>query len=178
MVHIWWDKCLTSLVNPYTGKERYPTIAYEMTCSHDGKILYCTLGFYGSQNDKSIIRFDGLASKLRAGKCSHVQFKLFDDNDNVRHDPYVLDDGGCHRWHRTISSCRLNVDPDFIAWRKRLESMMKDIEYVFGILKGRFRILKLPLMYHKKEEIDNIVHFCAALLNMLREWDGLTVWEN
>jgi hypothetical protein len=76
VVHIWWDKCPTSLVNLYTGKEGYPTIAYEMTCSHDGKILYCTPGFYGSQNDKSIIRFDGLISKLRAGKYSHVQFKL------------------------------------------------------------------------------------------------------
>ena len=62
VVHIWWDKCPTSLINIYTGKEGYPTIAYEMTCSHDGRILYCTPGFYGSQNDKSIIRFDGLIS--------------------------------------------------------------------------------------------------------------------
>jgi hypothetical protein len=59
VVHLWWDKCPMSLTNFYTVKEGYPTIAYEMTCDHSGRILYCTLGFYGSQNDKSIIRFDG-----------------------------------------------------------------------------------------------------------------------
>jgi hypothetical protein len=94
------------------------------------------------------------------------------------HDPYVLVDGGYHRWCHTMSASRLNVNPDFIAWRKRLESVRKDIEDVFGILKGRFRILKLPLMFHKKAQIDNIVHCCVALHNMLRDWDGLTVWEN
>jgi hypothetical protein len=53
----------------------------------------------------------------------------------------------------------------------------KDIEDAFGILKGRFRILKLPILYQKKEYIDNVVHCCVALHNMLRDWDGLSVWE-
>ncbi len=26
VVHIWWDRCPTSLINLYTGKEGYPTI--------------------------------------------------------------------------------------------------------------------------------------------------------
>jgi hypothetical protein len=179
VVHVWWDKCPTSLVNLYTGKEGYPTIAYEMTCSHDGKILYCTPGFYGSQNDKSIIRFDGLISKLRGGVYKNVKWKAYDENENVveMKDPYVLVDGGYHRWRHTISASRLNVDPDFMQWRAKLESVRKDIEDVFGILKGRFRILKLPLMFHKKEEIDNVVHCAVALHNMLRDWDGLSVWE-
>jgi hypothetical protein len=179
VVHVWWDKCPTGDVNLYTGKEGYPTIAYEMTCSHDGKILYCTPGFYGSQNDKSIIRFDGLISKLRAGSHKEVQFKVYDVNGDLEtlKDPYVLVDGGYHRWRHTISASRLNVDPDFIAWRKRLESVRKDIEDTFGILKGRFRILKLPINYHKKEQIDNVVHCVCALHNLLRDWDGLSEWE-
>jgi hypothetical protein len=179
VVHVWWDRCPASLVNLYTGKEGYPTIAYEMTCAHNGKILYCTPGFYGSQNDKSIIRFDGLVSKLRAGSHKNVSFQVYsaDGSTKTIKDSYLLVDGGYHRWRHTISASRHNVDPDFVAWRKRLESVRKDIEDVFGILKGRFRILKLPILYQKKEYIDNVVHCCVALHNMLRDWDGLSVWE-
>jgi hypothetical protein len=179
VVHIWWDKCPISLTNLYTGKEGYPTIAYEMTCDHSGRILYCTPGFYGSQNDKSIIRFDGLVTKLRSGSHAHVSYELFDESGEkyVVKDPYLLVDGGYHKWRHTITASRLNVDPDFILWRKRLESVRKDIENVFGKLKGRFRILKLPLSYHNKDDIDNIVHCVAGLHNMLHDWDDLSLWE-
>jgi hypothetical protein len=42
--------------------------------------------------------------------------------------------------------------------------MRKDIEDTFGILKGRFRILKLPIIFHKKEQIDNVgaLRLCLA----------------
>ena len=135
-----------------TGKEGYLTIAYEITCSHDGKILYCTRGFYGSQNDKSIIRFDGLISKLRAGSHKHVSFELYESDGSKRriYDPYVLVDGGYHRWRHTISASRRIVRPEFVAWRKRVESVRKDIEDVFGVVKGRFRILKLLILLQKK----------------------------
>lgn len=34
-----------------------------------------------------------------------------------------------------------------------MESVRKDVECFFGILKGRFRILKMPIPFHKKEEV-------------------------
>ena len=43
-----------------------------------------------------------------------------------------------------------------IAWSKRLESVRKDVECFFGVLKGRFRILKLPILYKEMEDIDNV----------------------
>ena len=45
---------------------------------------------------------------------------------------------------------RLISDPDFVAWRKRIESVRKDVERGFGILKGRWRILKLPMRLKTK----------------------------
>ena len=49
---------------------------------------------------------------------------------------------------------------------------------VFGILKGRFRLLKTPVLYHKKVHVDNMFFTCCALHNQLRAWDQREQWEN
>ena len=51
--------------------------------------------------------------------------------------------------------------------------MRKDVECCFGILKGRFRILKSPIRIHDIDEVDKIWKTCCALHNWLLEVDGL-----
>lgn len=62
-------------------------------------------------------------------------------------------------------------------WSKALESVRKDVECFFGILKGRFRVLKLPILYRKKEDVDNMFFTCCTLHNMLHAFDGMDVLE-
>ena len=52
-----------------------------------------------------------------------------------------------------------------------MTDIRKDIECVFGILKKRFRILRLPFEISKE---DTGVHFrvCCVLHNMLLQRDG------
>jgi hypothetical protein len=75
-------------------------------------------------------------------------------------------------------------DADELSWSKRAESVRKDIECTFGILKGRFKILKLPMFYHSsknahtgKERVDNVFFTCCMLHNMLLLHDKLMDWE-
>jgi hypothetical protein len=49
------------------------------------------------------------------------------------------------------------------------ESVRKAIERVFGILKKRFRILKIPLPCYNLSQIVDIVHSCCILHNMILE---------
>jgi hypothetical protein len=56
----------------------------------------------------------------------------------------------------------------------RMESVRKDVEDAFGVLKGRFRILKLPIQLHDKKKIDDVFFTCVALHNMLHDWDDRT----
>ena len=56
---------------------------------------------------------------------------------------------------------------------KWLERVRKDIECFFGRIKGRFRILKLPLPFRHKTDIDNVWFTCCVLHNLLHEFDGL-----
>ena len=55
VTHIRWDCCVYSLVRSYTGKDGFPTIAYQVTVDHSGRVLAVTRGFAGAHNDKTII---------------------------------------------------------------------------------------------------------------------------
>ena len=59
-------------------------------------------------------------------------------------------------------------------WSKRLESVRKDVERAFGIVKKRFAILKVPFNYATRERVQNAVHSCIILHNMLLAHDGVT----
>ncbi len=47
-----------------------------------------------------------------------------------------------------------------------MESIRKDSEDVFGILKKRFRVLRLPFLLPNEQDIDNTFRVCCMLHNM------------
>ena len=63
------------------------------------------------------------------------------------------------------------------SWSKHVESMRKDVECVFGILKKRFLLLKHPVRLHKPEQIQNAFVTCCVLHNLLLDYDGFDDWE-
>ena len=52
--------------------------------------------------------------------------------------------------------------------------MRKDVECTFGILKGRWRILKSGVRTYGVDSVDHIWFTCCALHNWLLEVDGLS----
>lgn len=47
VTHVKWNWCPSSAASLYTGKEGYPTIAYEVTVDHTGRVLGVAGGFPG-----------------------------------------------------------------------------------------------------------------------------------
>ena len=86
---------------------------------------------------------------------------------------YFICDGGYHKWRGTQCPLKHAIDHWSSLWSCQLESVRKDIEGLYGILKARFRILKNPIELHHKSQITNAVHTCCTLHNMLLEYDGL-----
>ena len=64
-----------------------------------------------------------------------------------------------------------------LQWSKALESVRKDVECFFGVLKGRFRVLKLPIQYREKTDIDSMFMTCCILHNIIHTYDGRLEWE-
>ncbi|CAN0435614.1 unnamed protein product [Ascophyllum nodosum] len=68
--HVKWDYCLHSFQRSYTGKEGYPTIAYQVAVDFSGRVLGTMAGFAGAHNDTTIIRYD-LAVQKRHLNVAH-----------------------------------------------------------------------------------------------------------
>jgi hypothetical protein len=67
-VHVGWDKCPSQYHNMFTGKEGFPSIAYEVICTSRKFIQSVSVGHPpGSRNDKHIVRTNDLVMKLLHG---------------------------------------------------------------------------------------------------------------
>ena len=157
-----------------------PTRTYNVTVNHRRKILSSTRGHPGRWNDKTLILFDDLAMGIKNGKLYHdVQYKLFetDANDEVKEVLYqgvwLIVDNGYLRWPTTVPPLKTYLTYAEKRFSKWLESIRKDVECTFGILKGRFRILKSGIPLHGIEATDKIFLTCCALHNFLLLEDGL-----
>ena len=67
VVHIPLGACPQGLINVCTGKEGYPTLAYNFICDHTGRALALMPGAYGTVNDKTIVRCDEAVDKVKKG---------------------------------------------------------------------------------------------------------------
>ena len=64
------------------------------------------------------------------------------------------------------------TDHDEVMFAEWLESMSKNMECAFGILKGRFRILKNAVRLKFEDDIEAFFRTCAVLHNILLQFDG------
>ena len=90
----------------------------------------------------------------------------------------MIVDNGYLNWPSTIPPFKnpfFHWEHEFSEW---LESIRKDVECTFGIMKGRFRVLKTGTRVHGHVATDRVWLTCCALHNMLLEIDGLdNDWE-
>lgn len=186
--HFTLGKCSEKIAVLCTGKEGFPTLAYSMTCSHSRKIIHCSGGFLGSRNDKTISKHDNLIEMVRTFPLyTQFEWKMNVDelNTKVVKGVFLLCDGGYHKWAQLICPLKHTSRIGHSMWSCQLESVRKDIECTFGVLKVRFRVLQHPLPYMAKDwnsyrgKIDNIVWTCCVLHNLLLRHDGLEfLWTN
>lgn len=153
---------------------------YNLICNHRRRILSTTEGHPARWNDKTLVKFDRFVMNLKNGAVlQDFTFQLYDrdgDGNIIRKSyrgPWLLVDNGYHQWSVTIPPFKRTTSRKEIRFSEWLESMRKDVECTFGILKGRWRILKTGIRIHGIAEADNVWKTCCALHNMLLEVDGL-----
>ena len=179
--HLRRDRVRHGERNFWCGKAGFPTAAYELTCDFTRRILAVTRGHPGTRNDKTIIRFDGFVDEVRRGVLfPTLPFKLStaDGHEVDERGVYLITDQGYHRWRCLQCPMGALATKQEQLFSTRIESVRKDVECTFGILKGRFRILKLPLLFHRQSDVDNVFFTCCVLHNMLhRNAARVFQWE-
>lgn len=182
VVHIAWDRAPHLLRWKYVGKEGYPTVAYEVVCTHTRKIIACSKGFAGADPDKTIVQYDAFIQSIKNKvKYADVEFSVVNEagEEEFLKGLYLIVDNGYPKWCCLQNPEKWTTDVDVIAWSRQLESVRKDIECTFGILKGRFRILKIPVLFQSQAIVDNIFKTCCVLHNLILCHDGLdSRWED
>ena len=76
-------------------------------------------------------------------------------------------DNGYLSWSCTVPSIKNGATYKQIRFAEWLESMRKDVECTFGIMKGRFSVLRYGTRLHSMKKCDQIFLTCCALHNRL-----------
>ena len=184
--HIVMEKCHHNLKQYHMSpKVKHAARTYNLTVNHRRRILSTTSGHPARWNDKTIILFDDFVRGIHEGRIlQDMEFTLYehDESGNVVSVKYcgawILVDNGYLNWATTVAPFKNTTNLKEYRWSEWLESMRKDVECTFGILKGRWRLLKTGIRVHGHKATDMIWKTCCALHNWLLEVDGLDdQWE-
>ena len=175
------DWCEYNLKKNHFGvKNSLRTRKFNLTCNHHHRILHTTNRRPSRWNDQTMVRLDSFISGIRDGRVlDDVSFKLLAHDKKgclkeLRFSGVYVIVNGYLDWSCTIPPFGVSNNINKIWWSKWLESMRKDVECTFGILKGRWRILKSEVRLHGVDAVDSVWFTCCALHNWLLEVDGLT----
>jgi hypothetical protein len=159
-VHITMEKCSHRLKQHHLGpKLSHTARSYNVTVNHRRRILSSTPGHPSRWNDKTLVLFDDFVKGIHDGTIlQDVEFELLERGINgevltVKYrGAWLMVDNGYLQWSTTVPPIKNTAKYSEIRWSEWVESLRKDVECTFGILKGRWRILKTG----KPDEKDSL----------------------
>jgi hypothetical protein len=114
--------------------------------------------FYGTWNDKLITVNDTFPMEVWNGqRFAHVRYVLFNKNGVpiTYQGVWIAVDGGYQKVACFIDPMHNRYGFPEVVFSEWLESVRKDVECAFGILKIRFRFLRGFVVYHDATTIEN-----------------------
>ncbi len=150
VVHIKWSKCPAGDMNRCIGKEGYPTLAFEVVSGYDRKILGVSSVQFGTRNDQHIVKLDKNVATIRDDWYRTIEWEYLDENGNTctAVGIYLICDGGYLRWPCLVCPYKgAHVASLEGYFSSNLESVRKDVECIFGIMKKRWACLDYGIKF-------------------------------
>ncbi|XP_071714850.1 uncharacterized protein [Rutidosis leptorrhynchoides] len=130
----------------------------------------------GSNNDINVLNQSYVFDKLKKGTSPLAPFEV---NGNQYTKSYYLADGIYPDWATLVKGCACPTDDPRIKFTRFQASARKDVERAFGVLLGRFHILRLAARTMSVNKMRRVMDCCIILHNMILEDQGfaLSDWE-
>eukprot|EP01082_Thalassiosira_pseudonana_P007063 g6219.t1 g6219 contig22:16423-17748(-) len=170
IVHVKWSNCPAGDYNKCKGKESFPSVAFECVTNNRRRVLGIAPIQFGARSDKHIVRFDPTVDLIKKQWYKDVEWDYYTTDGEVKKEKgiYFICDGGYLRWKSLICPY---AGSEVIGQRgyfnTNLESIRKDVECTFGILKKRWRILEYGLHYHDMKKCEMVFTVCCVMHNIL-----------
>ena len=171
VVHVKWSRCPKGDFNRAKGKESYPSLGFECISDFDRRITNVFGPQFGARNDKHIVKIDDGVAGVRDDWYNSVVWSYFDENGKIKKEKgaYLICDNGYLQW--PISICpymRLETNTTMeLCFSANLESVRKDVECVFGILKERWNCLQQGFRFRNIKDCQEIFVVCCILPNLM-----------
>lgn len=154
--HFLWDRVAKKVGNMCKGSSHAKTLSYEVFCDRFRRIHHVSVGFYGSNNNKHCM-FNDTYSMDSVQKRVHQKRTFVTYNDlgqpSTWRGAWLITDNGYIKYmslQRPDHHATAFAEVMFSEW---VESMRKDIECTFGIIKSRFRILKNAVRLYFEDDM-------------------------
>ena len=141
VVHVKWSNCPTGDYNHAKGKEMFPSLGFQCITDYNHRILSIYGPPFGSRNDMDIVKTDdNVHAMWKNWLFRNAEWEHHAHNGHVQKtcDMYLISDNGYFCWPMT--NCPFtwanNASPKGY-FSMNLESVWKDVECTFGILKKR-----------------------------------------
>jgi len=170
VVHMPWDAAPAAINRMfYNGRKGAATYASVVTVDSDCVVLHATDARPSASSDATLTRDDEYHDALHTNALySDYEYELLDASGNTVATKGVY----------TICDCTLNTHcammaaidaptEEEMAWNERVESVSKDVETCFELLKKRFQILRIPSFVRDFEQIKDTWRTCLVLHNIL-----------
>lgn len=166
-------------------------LLFNVVVDHSKRVLDVQCPVFASINDKIAVKSNLFIRDLK-NKSIYVDvvYKIRtgeNENDYIESSAcYVIADGGYIRVPQILSGFPSgSLDRTAYKFNDWLESVRKDVECFFGILKKRFRILKNATNLHSVKSVHYLFVACCILHNMILsideeniDWDAENNWKS
>mgnify|MGYP006160651087 FL=1 len=165
-----WSCCPTGDHNRAKGKGGYPSLAFQCITDFNRRILAVYGPQFGTRKDKEIVKDDPNVHFVQTGWYKDVLWNYYTAEGRVEQDrgAYLICDNGYLRWPTSIcpyAGCENSSLEGFFS--TNLESVRKDVECTFGILKKRWQVLNDGLDYRDINKCERIFNACCCLNNLM-----------
>ncbi|GJT84457.1 ALP1-like protein isoform X1 [Tanacetum coccineum] len=172
-MHWDWKNYPKSLHGQFKrSANKYPTLMLEVVVDQKLWIWHAYFGVPGANNNLNVLYGSLLFDDEIADIAPECPFVV---NGHTYRKGYYLADGIYPAWSTFVKTFSVARDEKSLKFKRVQEAARKDIERAFGVLQGRWGIIRQPARAMQINTLKRIMYCCIILHNMILEDEGFEV---